>query len=104
MSAQKVRCKLVCTRKEVSQHHRDDGTTVQAASLTFSAVHGATVDKDGKFVSYQQSCPENKLFGDWTPSADFHMYVVNDAAHAIFEEGGEYYVDFVPAETREHSR
>jgi hypothetical protein len=102
MSVEKVRCKLRCTSKTLHPHHLDDGNTVQGASLTFTAVHGATLDQDGKFVSYQQSCEENKLFGQWTPSASFSMYVVNEAAHAMFEEGGEYYVDLTPAPTREH--
>lgn len=53
MSTTTVRCKLRCVSKTLGQHHIDDGTTVVSASLRFEAVHGATLDADGKFVSYQ---------------------------------------------------
>ncbi len=102
MSVGKVRCKLRCTHKSIVPHQMDDKTTVNAASLAFAAVHAPTRDADGNFVSYQQTCEENKLFGQWTPSADFRTYIVNEAAHAMFEVGGEYYVDFTKAPTAEH--
>jgi hypothetical protein len=97
-----VRCKLVCTHKTVLPFHHDDGAEGTSATLSFTAVHGATLDEKGNFVSYQQSCSENKIFGKWTPSASFSTCIVNEAAHKEFEVGQEYYFDITLAPTREH--
>lgn len=92
-----VRAKLVCTSKKLHPHTMNDKSQATAAHLMFRAVYPNF--KDGKCV--HDNCPENRIFGEATPSAEFQMYVVNEAAHRYFEEGKEYYVDFTSVESWE---
>jgi hypothetical protein len=75
-----VICKLRCQSKNLTPHTMNSGEKVVAASLTFSAVY----DPDGKN-------PENRIFGDATPSAEFKTYIVNGKAHEYFVPGKDYY-------------
>jgi hypothetical protein len=76
-----VICKLRCFSKNVNDHTMNSGEKVKAAQVSFSAVY----DAEGKNQ-------ENKIFGDATPSASLTMYITNEAAHAQFEVGEDYYV------------
>lgn len=45
----------------------------------------------------KQTCEENLIFGDATPSGEVKMTIVNPEAAKQFEIGKAYYVDFNPA-------
>lgn len=59
---------------------------VEKRSIKFAPVYS---DKPGT---------ENKEFWDYTPSGSIQLGTVNPAAWQMFELGGEYYVDFTPAD------
>lgn len=67
-----VRAKFSCT--EVS----DNGGDVAAVSL----------------MPVYSGSPENAEFFKWTPGGSIQLQTVNRAAAALFQRGGEYYVDF----------
>lgn len=90
-----VRAKVVCASKSLCAHHRSDGTTVEAANLTFYGVHKALHDATGKQIPGNGHV-ENEIFGEYTPSINFSMYVVNPEAHKQFKQGEMYYLDFTP--------
>lgn len=89
---QKVRAKVYCQTKKLSPHTKSDGSIVEAAHVSFVAV-----GKDYPDTGLKQP-EENKMFGEFTPSFSLQQYIVNPAAHAMFEPGKCYYVDFTPAE------
>lgn len=74
-----VRAKMKCT---ALRHEGHD--TNQYVSLQFQAV---TAESE-----------ENKTWSKWTPSAHLTMSITNPAAFGQFEEGKEYFLDFVPVE------
>lgn len=43
------------------------------------------------------ACEENHIFGQYTPSGEINMCILNPAALEQFELGKPYYVDFSPA-------
>lgn len=92
-----VRAKMVCTGKAPRQYQKSDGTSVEAFQLTFRAVFPQWNEKLGR-CDHDANCPENKIFGEATPSADLSMFVVNPDATAQFEVGKEYYLDFNPVQ------
>lgn len=92
-----VRAKVRCTGKNLTTHQKSDGTHVEAASLTFSGVHKAMFGADGKQVPGNAHA-ENAIFGEYSPSVNFTMYVVNPDAHRQFELNRLYYVDFTQAD------
>lgn len=63
--------------------HRERGKWVQ-----FAAVYADRPNEDGN------ACPENRIFGDWTPHADFQMTIFQPAVCAQLQKGREFYVDF----------
>lgn len=77
-----VICKLRLHSKNLVPHTMNSGDKVIAAQLKFGAVYDSNKDAN----------PENKIFGDATPSADLSMYVVNEKAHEYFVPGRDYYV------------
>lgn len=97
-----VRAKFYVHSKSLSKYTRTDQTQVDAALVTFKAVHAKTVDQAGKFVSYEQTCEENKLFGQFTPSGELTMFIVNPCAHEQLEVGAEYFLDISPAPETAH--
>lgn len=97
-----VRAKVVCESKVLSSYRKNDGSTVVGAQLSFRAVYP-------DWNSEQNCCdftkmPENKIFGDATPSLSLQTYIVNDKAHEQFEPGKEYYLDFVSVEVEQEAK
>lgn len=76
-----VVCKLRLNTKNLTPHTMNSGEKVIAASVQLGAVY----DPDGKN-------PENRIFGDATPSANLTMYIVNEKAHEYFVPGKTYFV------------
>ena len=64
----------------------------EVGQVSFAAVFESKEGVEGN------ACPENAVFGKWTPSASLSMSIQNPAAFAQFEQGKAYYVDFTPAE------
>lgn len=40
---------------------------------------------------------DNEKFWDASPSGELNLWIKNPAAAAVFHEGKEYYLDFIPA-------
>ena len=74
-----VRAKMKCTAKR-----HEGGDTSQYVVLAFQAV--------------TDESEENKSWSKWTPSAHLSMSITNPAAFDKFEEGKEYFLDFIPVE------
>lgn len=94
-----VRAKVRCNSKTLCAHTKADGTTVEAANVSFGGVHKAMYDENGKQVP-GNGYSENNIFGEYSPNVNFTMYITNPGAHQQFEQGKHYYVDFneAPAE------
>ena len=97
VSPMTVRAKFFVTAKKLTEHTLNDGTKVQAATISLQPVHKPTLKPDGSLESYEQACAENRIFGEYTPGGQMSLYIINSAAHEQFEQGQEYYVDFNPA-------
>lgn len=87
----RVRAKMFVSGKTLQRHIRPDGSEGQAANINMAGVYrspdASKGDEPGKNAEV-----ENRLFGDATPSASLHMYVVNEAAHEQLKSGRHYYV------------
>lgn len=62
-----------------------------AVQVKMSAVYETKSGESG------QACEENRIFGQYTPSATFIATIVNPDAGKQFEVGKAYYLDFTPA-------
>lgn len=82
-----VRCCLKCTSKKLSPLTLSDGSVVEGAHLEFNAIYECDPSKRVAQVD---------VFGPFTPSAQFRLFIANPAAHAQYEEGKFYYFDSVP--------
>lgn len=51
-----------------------------------------------KFLAVYEDEGVNKTWSKWTPAGDLTMSITNPSAHAKFEVGKEYFLDFTPAE------
>lgn len=88
-----VRAKMFVSTKSHYKHIKNDGSEVEAASLTLYGVYRGVPSPDGRTVN---GVPENQIFGEATPGATIQLTIVNPDAHRQFEIGKEYYVDFSP--------
>lgn len=78
-----MRAKLYVTAVQV---HEFEG------KQTGETVHFAAVGKDGCYPD------DGNTFARWTPSADAHFMIQNQALFGGFKVGQKFYVDFAPAE------
>lgn len=91
-----VRAKVVCGSKTLCAHQKADGSTVEAATVTFHGVHKGVYNEAGHQIP-GNAYKENEIFGEYSPNVSFSMYITNPGAHQQFEQGGFYYVDFSEA-------
>lgn len=91
-----VRAKVLCTTKNLTAHQKADGSTVEAASVSFVGVHKPMYGPDGKQIP-GNAHEENRIFGEYSPNVQYSMYITNPGAHQQFTPGKLYYVDFSEA-------
>lgn len=82
-----VRAKFYVNKVEAFGNGEHEGRTVQ-----LSAVYENMPGVDGN------AAEENKIFGQWTPSATCTMTIYNRAAWEQFVPNKVFYVDFTEAE------
>jgi hypothetical protein len=84
-----VRCKLQVSK--VTQFEQPAGT----GEVHLRAVFESKAGVQGN------ACTENHVFGEYTPTAEVRMTILNPAAFATFREALDqqipFYVDFTPA-------
>ena len=98
VSPMSVRAKVICSSKALCAHHKADGTTVEAAQVTFGAVFKPTYDADDPRKQVPgNAVSENAIFGEYSPNVHLTMYITNPDAHRQFVQGQHYYVDFTEA-------
>lgn len=101
-----VRAKFKVTAIESTQesrgHYEDkDGNRVSGYGADRQWVEDSPIEKRTVKLSPVYSSEEgteNKKFWDATPSGSMELGVINQEAWKHFVLGGEYYVDFVPAD------
>lgn len=81
---------LRCKMRVESVLHRLDGA-------------GQTESEEVKLCAVTGGSAENEAFSKWTPSASFSIFINNPPAFNKLSKGHEFYVDFLPIETREVS-
>jgi hypothetical protein len=88
-----VRAKMFVASVNPYKHIKNDGTEVQAATVTLYGVYKG-VERDGRTVN---GCPENEIFGEATPGATLTMSITNPKAHEQLVAGKQYYIDISEA-------
>lgn len=82
-----VRAKMKCVEIATRESNRYDPETRKTIPGTNEVVRLSAVQGD-----------ENRPWSQYTPQASVELYITNPDAVRQFAVGGEYFVDFTPAE------
>lgn len=59
---------------------------------------GQTTQERVKLAAVYEGSEDNKRWAQYTPSANFEIWINNPEAFGVLANGHEFYVDFIPAE------
>jgi hypothetical protein len=91
-----VRAKFKVVKIEQQESIRDTGRKSEAGHPVYSACELRTIVLNPVYST--DPAHENKAYWDASPSGEIRLGTINEAAWQQFKLGGEYYIDFTPAE------